>query len=91
MTTTITVEIHKIILLRRFLFLRAIQCETPNNTTVININRSLYFEMVPTEASPTPLRPSDAKNNGPNQLIQAKKAVTTDPRLDSLSFKKTPP
>lgn len=58
---------------------------------VAAIKISLYLVRVPTEASPTPLNPSDAKNNGPSQLMQAKNAVMTELRLDSFSFKIIPP
>ncbi|MDT3699734.1 MAG: hypothetical protein RO469_09915 [Thermincola sp.] len=53
---------------------------------MINKNMSLYLERLPTAANPTPLKPSDAKNNGPSQLIQAKKALITEPPLVTFSF-----
>jgi len=62
-----------------------------NNTTVIARKPSLYLERLPTAANPTPLKPSDAKNNGPSQLIHAKMEATTDPTLASFSLNSNPP
>lgn len=83
---TSTVDTHKIILFHRFLFLRPIQCEKASRITVTIIKMSLYFDIVPAVAKPTPLNPSDAKTSGPSQVMQAKKAEITEPMLVSFSF-----
>ena len=86
MAATNTVDIHRITLFNRFLFRRAIQWDTPSKNTVTAINKSLYFDIDPTVAKPTPLNPSDAKTSGPSQAIQAKNAETTELILASFSF-----
>ncbi|MHB9095331.1 MAG: hypothetical protein ACYC21_11710 [Eubacteriales bacterium] len=79
------------ILFNRLLFLRAIQWEANNNAPVTAKNISLYLDIVPTAAKPTPLNPSDANTSGPSQDIQAKNAATTEPKLAAFSFKQPPP
>lgn len=85
-TSTSRVDIQRMALFVLFLFLWAIQWEIASIRTVTAINRLLYFETAPTVAKPTPLNPSDAKKRGPSQVIQAKKAVITEPILVILSF-----